>query len=159
MEIKLVPIEDLKFADYNPRIIKEDQVKSLKDSIEKFGVVEPVVVNQFKGRENVIVGGHQRVRILKLLGHDMVPVFYVNLSLEREKELNVRLNKNTGEWDFSKLANEFDVEDLVNWGFKTGELGITKDFTEDFSAKNQEIGIDGLRDGLLHKCPKCQFEF
>ena len=159
MEIKKVPIQDLKFADYNPRNITEKQVEDLKASISKFGIVEPVVVNSNPERMNVIVGGHQRTRILQILGYKEVPVFYVNLDLEHEKELNVRLNKNTGEWDWEKLANEFPVENLKEFGFTDFELGLGVDDGKDFASENKELSAVDIREGLDHKCPKCGFEF
>ena len=81
----------------------------LQASIEKFGVVDPLIVNTYPGREGIIVGGHMRYEIIKLLGITTVPCVYVYLELEREKELNVRLNKNLGEFDYEKLANEFVI--------------------------------------------------
>lgn len=141
MEIKQVKITDLKFAEYNPRKITEKQVEDLKKSIQDFGVVEPVVVNCNPERMNTIVGGHMRVRILSMLGFTEVPVVYVDLTLEREKELNIRLNKNTGSFDFDILANQFKEDDLINWGFTQAELGIG-DYGKD------EIDRDNLADTM-----------
>lgn len=150
MQIIQVPIDDLKFADYNPRNITEKQVEDLKASIAKFGVVEPVVVNNNPERMNIIVGGHQRTRILKILGFTEVPVYYVNLSLEAERELNVRLNKNTGEWDWDKLANEFDVEDLKEYGFTDGELGLGSG-KEEIDTDNLGNSLDSYLDGNIRQ--------
>ncbi|GHU27579.1 hypothetical protein FACS1894152_4400 [Bacilli bacterium] len=90
MLIKNIKIEDLKYSGYNPRKTTKEQEKHLRESLEKFGVVEPIVVNEHEGRENIIVGGHFRVRELKKLGHETVDCVMVNLSEEDEKELNVR---------------------------------------------------------------------
>jgi hypothetical protein len=122
MNITQVPIKDLKFADYNPRKITEKQVEELKKSVDNFGMVEPIVVNNNPESMNTIIGGHQRVLILEMLGQKDVPVVYIDLSLEKEKELNIRLNKSGGEWDFDKLANEFDMGNLLSFGFNEGEL-------------------------------------
>ena len=118
MEIHTKTIDSLIFAEYNPRQLTEDQYKQLKDSITRFGLVDPVIVNQHKDRSNIIVGGHQRVKVAKKMGIEDVPCVFVNLPYEKERELNVRLNKNTGGWDFDILADMFDMDELIDWGFK-----------------------------------------
>ena len=109
---KQYPIEQLIFAEYNPRQLTKDQYQGLKDSITRFGLVDPVIVNKHKDRKNIIVGGHQRVKVAKDLGFKDVPCVEVSLTLDKERELNIRLNRNTGEWDWDSLANYFDVSDL-----------------------------------------------
>ena len=132
MEHKIVQrdINSLIFAEYNPRQLTKDQYQHLKDSIERFGLVDPIIVNKNKDRKNIIVGGHQRVRVAKDMKIEKVPVVEVDLSYDRERELNVRLNKNVGEWDFDILANVFELEELDDWGFSEKELKI---FDEDNS--------------------------
>ena len=103
MKIEKKKLTELKPAPYNPRQSTEKQEKHLKESLEKFGVVEPIIFNQ---RTGYIVGGHFRVRELKKLGYKEVECVIVDLSEEDEKELNIRLNANTGEWDWDMLANE-----------------------------------------------------
>lgn len=137
-----VKISELKAADYNPRRLTEKQFEDIKASLDRFGVVEPVVVNQHPDRMNVIVGGHMRCRVLEKLGHKTVPVVYVNLPIEQEKELNVRLNKNTGEWDFDALANLFEQEDLIDWGFEESDfLGIEVLEPEETQGDDEAPGI------------------
>ena len=126
MKITLVNINNLNPAEYNPRQISNKQYEDLKASMEKFGCVDPIIININPDRQNVVVGGHQRLRILRELGADKVPTVSVNLSQEDEKELNVRLNKNGGEWDMDLLSN-FDIVDLKEWGFKDIELGFNID--------------------------------
>ena len=126
MKITLVNINSLNPAEYNPRQISNKQYEDLKASIEKFGCVDPIIININPERLNVVVGGHQRLRILRELGAEKVPTVSVNLSEEDERELNVRLNKNGGEWDMDLLSN-FDVVDLKEWGFKDIELGFNID--------------------------------
>ena len=116
------PIDKLIFAEYNPRQLTKDQYKDLKDSITRFGLVDPMIVNTHKQRKNILVGGHQRVRVAKDLGFEEVPCVEVKLTLDKEKELNIRLNKNTGEWDYDALGNYFDVGELTDWGFTDDEL-------------------------------------
>ncbi len=117
IEIVHVKIEDLKPAEYNPRRLTEKQGKDLEESITRFDMVEPIVVNKHPGREQVIVGGHQRFNICKKMGRETMPVVYVDLDEEKEKELNLRLNRNLGEWDFDMLANMFDEAMLKDVGF------------------------------------------
>ena len=96
-------------------------MRTLKDSIKEFGLVDPIIVNKGEGRKNIIIGGHQRVQAMKELGHETVDVFYLDLDEKKEKELNLRLNRYYGEFDFAKLK-EYDRDLLVSVGFKDGEL-------------------------------------
>lgn len=111
-------------AEYNPRQIDKDAFEQLKTSLESFKCVEPAVININPDRLNIIVGGHQRIKAAKALKWKEFPCIEVDLELEREKELNIRLNKNTGDFDFDMLANHFEVEDLVDWGFDESEFGM-----------------------------------
>lgn len=122
MDIIKKKIKDLKPADYNPRKINDADFEQLKKSLEKFEAVEPAIINSFEGRENIIVGGHQRIKAAKSLGWKEFPCVMVNLDLEQEKELNVRLNKNTGEFDFDVLKEEFQKDELLEFGFSDDEL-------------------------------------
>jgi DNA modification methylase len=124
MEHKIIQrdIDSLIFAEYNPRQLTKDQHQHLKDSIQRFGLVDPILVNKHKDRKDIIIGGHQRVRVAKDLDIDKVPCIELSLPYEKERELNVRLNKNTGEWDMDNLANFFDMEELIDWGFDEDEL-------------------------------------
>lgn len=122
LQILWVPPGVLKDAAYNPRTHSEEQEAQLMESIKRFSVVEPIVVNGAPGRKNIVIGGHFRLQVLKKLGYATVPVVYVHIpSLEREKELNLRLNKNTGEWDWEALK-EFNTDFLTDVGFDAGEL-------------------------------------
>jgi len=127
MKITLVSISSLNPAEYNPRQITNKQYLDLKSSMEKFGCVDPIIININPERLNVVVGGHQRLRILKELGAEKVPTVSVNLSEEDERELNVRLNKSGGDFDMDILANEFDIVDLKEWGFKDIDFGLNID--------------------------------
>lgn len=117
MKIIEKKIIDLIDAEYNPRQLTEKQYEDLEQSINKFGFVDPIIVNKNKDRKNVVIGGHQRIKIAKRMGINKVPCVELDLSLDQEKELNIRLNKNTGEWDWDELANHFEVKDLIDWGF------------------------------------------
>ncbi len=117
-------IDDLIFAEYNPRQLSDEQYKQLKDSISRFGLVDPIIVNKNKDRKGIIIGGHQRVKVAKTMGIEKVPCVEIDLTYDKERELNVRLNKNTGSWDFDVLANTFDIDELLDWGFDEKELQL-----------------------------------
>lgn len=124
MKINNYKIRDLVPAEYNPRSINKEAFAQLKRSLESFECVEPAVININPERLNIIIGGHQRIKAAKSLKWQEFPCIEVNLSIEKEKELNIRLNKNTGEFDMDMLVNHFDVTDLVDWGFDENEFGI-----------------------------------
>lgn len=122
MEIKQIPIKDLNPAEYNPRFITDDELGQLKISIEKFGIVEPIVVN----KDMTVIGGHQRLKAIESLGMETAPCFVLDLDKKQEKILNLALNKISGSWDEEKLAtlindiqdeaigfNEFEVQQYI----------------------------------------------
>ena len=137
MEIKNKNINDLIFAEYNPRKLTKKEHQQLKESLTRFGLVDPIIINTHSDRENIIIGGHQRVRIWKELGHKTIPTIEINLDYNKEKELNVRLNKNVGSWDFDSMANFFEVEELKEYGFKESEI-----FGDFISKETQRIPDD-----------------
>ncbi len=158
MEVSMIiekkKISDLKPAPYNPRQSTEKQEKKLQESLNKFGVVEPIIFNKQTG---YIVGGHFRVRELKKLGYKEVECVIVDLSEEDEKELNIRLNANTGEWDWEELANEWDSEKLEDWGLDLPGFDSYNDIN--YSEKNKEIDFDDLKDEIEMKLTFNQDEF
>lgn len=115
-------IKDLYENKTNPRKLTKSQAENLEKSIAKFGICEPIVINI----DGTIIGGHQRCRILRKMGHEEVDVYVPLSPLTKEEidELTIRLNKNTGIWDFDVLANNFDPEQLIEWGFDKKELHL-----------------------------------
>lgn len=117
-------IKDLKEHDKNPRKITKEQMEKLKDSIKSFNYVETVVVNL----DNTILAGHMRIRALKALGRGKeeieVKVPNRQLAPKEAEEYLIRSNKNTGEWDWDRLANEWEAKDLFAWGFTEDELEV-----------------------------------
>lgn len=119
MQIDKALIKDLNMATYNPRVdLKpgDAEFDKLKRSIEHFGYIDPIIVNK---RNMVVVGGHQRLKVLKELGYTDIEVVYVDLNDTDEKALNVALNKIGGDWDAEKLEDllrdisldtDFDIE-------------------------------------------------
>lgn len=103
MEIKELPLKELKPAAYNPRkkLKKGDkEYEKIKQSLLKFGYVDPIIVNE----DLTVIGGHQRLTVLKDLDYETAKCVIVKLSKEDEKALNIALNKITGQWDDALLA-------------------------------------------------------
>ena len=125
MDVEKVNIDKLISPDYNPRHITPAAMESLKQSINEFGYVTPIIVNDVN---NHIIGGNQRYEALKQLGYTEIDVSYVHITdINREKLLNIRLNNNSGDWDIGKLDSIFqDLEltgfDLTLTGFETENL-------------------------------------
>jgi len=153
IKIEYARVDSLKAASYNPRRWDEESAKQLKESISRFGVVDPLIVNAAEGREGVVIGGHFRLEVIKQLGMETVPVVYVTIpDIEKEKELNVRLNRNTGEFDLDLLA-EFDESFLTDIGFSSEELDDifpTEENVEQFDLK-KELGKLDIQEITVQK--------
>ncbi|MFA6393093.1 MAG: DNA methyltransferase [Candidatus Paceibacterota bacterium] len=122
LKIVYIPINSLKPSEYNPRKWNESQTNALRESITRFGLVDPVICNSAPGRENIIVGGHFRFKVAVDLGYKEMPVVFLNIpDIEKEKELNIRLNKNLGEFNF-ELLKDFSENFLVDVGFSSEEI-------------------------------------
>lgn len=115
-------IDELCPQEKNPRRISRKQREELTKSLERFGVAEPIVVNS----DMTVIGGHQRLSVLKSKGHKEVDCMVPEELLEpiQLEELNIRLNKNTGSFEFDLLANGYDPENLLDWGFDMEELHL-----------------------------------
>lgn len=126
-------------ADYNPRKdLKpgDKEYEKLKRSIEQFGYVEPVIWNQTTGR---VVGGHQRLKVLIDMGMTEVDCVVVELSEEKEKALNVALNKISGEWDNDKLA--LLIADLQGADFDVSLTGFEPAELESLFREDTKNGV------------------
>ena len=148
MIIEKKKISDLIPAPYNPRQSTAKQEKHLKESLEKFGLVEPIIFNKQTG---YIVGGHFRVRELKKLGITEIECVIVDLNEADEKELNIRLNANTGSWDWDTLANDWEVVDLEAWGLDIPNWSAGSELNtmnEDELDINEEFDPVGTSKGL-----------
>lgn len=127
MEIQEMKIDDLMPADYNPRKDLQPgdkEYEKLRKSIQEFGYVDAVIWNK---RTGFVVGGHQRLKVLKELGYEKVQVSVVDLDEQKEKALNVALNKIEGDWDkalLKDLLEEIDTGDfdMELTGFDDKEL-------------------------------------
>ncbi len=139
MEIKRIPIDQINPAKYNPRKdLKpgEPEYEKLKKSIDEFDLVEPLVMNK---RGNVLISGHQRLKILKERGDTEIEVSVVDLSPERERALNIALNKIRGDWDLPKLSEilkniDDELKDIT--GFDAEEIDELLGFKEEVQEDN-----------------------
>ncbi len=163
MKLKKVFLSELQPADYNPRTdLQPDdpEYQAIKRSIEEFGYVEPIIVNS----DYTVIGGHQRVKVLKDLGKVSVDVIVIDLDKTREKALNVALNKITGSWDMEKLSRVMeDLKltdfDLTFTGFTQVEIdGMLAEPVnlDDFFEKGQH---NSTKKNRIVKCPHCGEEF
>lgn len=120
--IEYVPIASLRHYEHNPRLVNETTKRSVRESIEKHDICDPLLVNKAAGREGVILGGNLRYEVLKDMGHTEVPVVWLNIpDPERERDLVIRLNKAVGEWD-TEILKEFSKEFLADTGFSSEEI-------------------------------------
>jgi len=142
--LKKIQIKDLKPYEKNPRTINKDQFKQVQSSIQKFGLIDKPIVNQ----DLTIIGGHQRIQALKKEGIKDVDCWFPERVLDPKEveECNIRLNKAHGAFDFDMLANEFEIPDLIDWGFDPLEFeGCTIE---------EEIK-DEKKPEKVSKCPHC----
>lgn len=155
LNIKTIPISKIKPALYNPRKdLKPDdrEYKQLAKSMGEYGCVEPLVWNRRTGN---LVGGHQRFKVLVAQGVKEVQVSIVDLNLEKEKTLNIGLNKIQGDWDEHKLALLLDELtklpqfDVGLTGFETEEISDLLDralATESPQAKEEDFDVEEALD-------------
>jgi DNA modification methylase len=150
MNIQKIEITKLKPAEYNPRKDlkpEDEEYQKIKRSIIEFGYVAPVIVNS----DMTVIGGHQRLKVLKELGYNEVECVVVDLNKNKEKALNIALNKISGDWDNNKLEEllaelkETDI-DLDITGFSFDEVdNILKDIT---GSKEDDFDIQQALDEI-----------
>jgi ParB-like chromosome segregation protein Spo0J len=139
LEIKRIPLDEINPAKYNPRKdLKpgDPEYEKLKKSIDEFDLVEPLVMNK---QGNVLISGHQRLKILKERGDTETEVSIVDLPPERERALNIALNKIRGDWDLPKLSEllkglDDDLKDIT--GFDAEEIDELLGFKEEVEEDN-----------------------
>jgi ParB-like chromosome segregation protein Spo0J len=162
MKLEKKPINEIKTADYNPRQIDEIEMKKLRNSIGSLGYANPIVVNE---ANNTIISGNQRYKALKKMGYKEVEVILINEpDMQKEKALNIALNKISGEWDIPQLENvltdlkiaRFDVE-LT--GFDKNYLDNLGDLESvpDFQPTSNNATLDTAKKHNI--CPSCGHEF
>ena len=120
LRIETKKISELKFAEYNPRKISKRELELLKDSLQEFGHVSPILWNEATGN---IVGGNQRVLALKSLGYSEIICVVINIDAEKEKRLNLILNKASAKWDNPKLYDLLlGLENISVTGFNKNNV-------------------------------------
>lgn len=138
-KVEYLPIEEVFEYKGNPRTIKKADFERLKKSIKDnpdYFEARPLIISNRTGK-NVIIAGNQRAKAAVELGLKEVPaVILEGLTYEREREIMIRDNVNNGEWDFDILANEWDIEDLQEWG--VDEIKPFKEIVEDEPAPVDE---------------------
>jgi ParB-like chromosome segregation protein Spo0J len=154
IETKVLSLKDIKPNPQNPRIIKDGQYKKLVQSIKDYPEmtkVREIVVNH----EFVIVGGNMRYRAMQEAGwtEALVKILPKDWTQDQINHFIIEDNIASGEWDWDKLANEWDTDLLDAWG-----LELLK-YDEKIN-DNKEIDTDSILDGSKTIiCPKCKFEF
>lgn len=142
MIIEKKQIDDLKPADYNPRIeLKpgDKEFEKLKNSIQEFGYVEPIIWNKTTGN---VVGGHQRLGVLKHLGLNEVDCVVIEIDEKKEKALNIALNKISGDWDNDKLTDL--LKELDNDGLSSLTGFDLKELDDLFAGTSYEVKEDNF---------------
>lgn len=151
-------IDDISPASYNPRVdLRPGDIEydKLRRSIEEFGYIDPIIYNK---RTGAVVGGHQRLKVLRDLGYDYIDVVEVDLDDNSEKALNIALNKVSGDWDNEKLVEilkelEADGYDVDLTGFDSGEIdsllaSMINDIEDDIDDEDDGSDEDGDIDDL-----------
>ena len=140
--IKKVKITEVISNPNNPRLIKDDKFKKLVKSIQEFPDmlnVRPIVVNT----DMVVLGGNMRLKAIKEAGIKEINVDIVDWNEQQQKEFIIKDNASFGEWDWNDLANNWDAEELTDWG-----LDIPNFNTEGFADKNKELSLDDVIDSM-----------
>jgi len=136
VNFKKVFISELSPAKYNPRkdlVSSDPEYQRIKRSIEEFGYVDPIIINS----DYTVIGGHQRLKVMRELGHAQIDVVVVDIPKDKEKALNIALNKITGEWDTQRLTDllgelKADGMDISITGFDEKEFdGLLRELHKD----------------------------
>jgi ParB-like chromosome segregation protein Spo0J len=116
MKTKTVKISDIKTNPNNPRLIKDDKFKKLVKSIQEFPQmleIRPIVVNQ----DMIVLGGNMRLKACKEAGLKEIPIIYADdLTEDQQRQFIIKDNVGFGEWDWEMIANEWNAEQLDEWG-------------------------------------------
>ena len=144
MDIQVVKIKDINSNPNNPRVIKDDKFHKLCESIKAFPKMlelRPIVVND----DMVVLGGNMRLKALKHLGLTEAPVIKASeLTEDQQRQFIIKDNAGFGEWDWDMLANEWNIEELEQWGLDVPSFAQTELEAEedDFEIPEDGIGTD-----------------
>lgn len=140
ISVQQIPPEELIRSEYNPRKWTQKDLENIKASIKKFGFIDPVIANAAIQRKNILIGGHLRIEAAIQLGLKTVPVVYLKITdLNAEKELNLRLNRNQGEFDW-ELLKAFDPELLLAVGFEA--LDFEKIWGDSLGIEDDQFDVE-----------------
>lgn len=148
--LEVLSINQLKEFDKNPRQIKKEQQQHLEELIAKFGLIDKPIVN----KDHTIIGGHQRIRILKKMKAKTVECWVPDRFLDENEveHLCIGLNLNQGQWDWDVLGNEWDALDLLKYGFTEEQLlGLAPEVSEEGGAEEKKK--------KSKECPSCGHKF
>jgi len=155
MKSEKVKISEVKPNPNNPRLIKDDKFAKLVDSLRNFpemAEVRPIVVNT----DMIILGGNMRFRAMKEAGWKTVPVQVVDWPEDKQREFIIKDNVSGGEWDWEMLANEWDAEQLGDWGIDIPNFAPNVDYSilddEDLSQQLNDMA------GGVKKAIQIEFE-
>ena len=133
-QIEYKPLSELKELPGNPRTIKKDQFEKLKKSLQDnadYFEARPIILSDRTG-ENIILAGNQRYKAAKALKMEQVPTITLHgLTEEREREIIIRDNVNNGEWNVDMLANEWNPDELIDWGVEIPDIKAEIEIVED----------------------------
>jgi|SRR6185312_9676211 len=152
-QLEHIAIKNLKPHPKNPRKITKDQMKHLEVLIQKFGMIDKPVVN----KDFTIIGGHQRIAILKKMKEKYVDCWIADQQIPQEDvdHLCIGLNLNQGSFDYEILGNEWEMLDLIKWGFTEDQLvGACKELEDEIAALDKKD-----KKNKQQQCPKCGYEF
>jgi ParB-like chromosome segregation protein Spo0J len=147
-------INDIKLNPNNPRFIKDDRYQKLKNSIKDFPKMmklRPIIIDD----DGMILGGNMRYLVMRDLGYEEIPKGWVvkasELTEEERKRFIITDNIPYGDWDEDKLANEWDIGELQEWGVDIPEIN---NIEEDFNEKEVDENIE-----TENECPKCGYKW
>ena len=136
MNITKAKISQIKCNPNNPRVIKDEKFKKLVKSIKEFPEMleaRPVVVNP----DMIVLGGNMRLKALKEAGVKEVPVYVASWDEIKQKQFIIKDNVGYGEWDWEQLANEWDVEELYDWGLDIPNLDVNDEILDEKDLSDQ----------------------
>ena len=152
IKLRMITLSEIHQNKDNPRIIKDDKFKKLVQSIKDFPKMmelRPIIVDE----NSIVLGGNMRLQAIKEAGYTEVPDTWIkrdsSLTDAQKQEFIIKDNVGFGEWDWETLANEWDQEDLENWGL---------DLPVSFDPQNKEKEVDEKIE-TDHECPKCGYKW
>lgn len=151
-KLELIPINELKDHPKNPRQIKKEQLQHLENLITKFGLIDKPIINQ----DRMIIGGHQRVKILKRMKLKEVECWVPDQQIDEKdvEQLLIGHNLNQGQWDYDIMADNYDVLDLLSYGFSEDQL--MGHFKEAEEVSDEQSSED--KNKKPKECPSCGYQ-